>query len=217
VTQSAALQAGQSLTEGQKRDFSALSVYDRPLAAPGLQSYRCKGQYGWIMIGANDDEHAMREALRSSAHAKFENLQRWDGSAYVSCQAPAQKELPALPGEPASLNSSDAARNQTDLDELSQPLPFQAGNTLKAIEGYLASKADHGDEVASGLRNMLKPLLNSRQIIRELRDDGYAVVLFSPTELGSASARSLESRLVELGNEAIDDLQEYSTEERPRA
>lgn len=86
-------------------------------------------------------------------------------------------------------------------------------NTLKAIDGYLANKADHGDELATGLREMLKPLLNPRQILSELRSEGYAVVLFSPDDLGTATARSLENRLVELGNEAITDLQKYISTE----
>ncbi|WP_454875182.1 hypothetical protein [Paraburkholderia xenovorans] len=56
---------------------------DRPLAAEGLLSYRCKGAFGWIMIGATDDDDAFREALRSSETAKRETLQRWDGLGYV--------------------------------------------------------------------------------------------------------------------------------------
>ncbi|WP_157077151.1 hypothetical protein [Curvibacter delicatus] len=86
-------------------------------------------------------------------------------------------------------------------------------HTLKAIEGYLANKADKGDEVATGLHKLLKPLLNPRQLISELRSEGYAVVLFSPDELGTATAKSLENRLVELGNEAITDLQESISSE----
>lgn len=61
-------------------------VTDKPLAAPGLISYRCKGRYGWIMIGANDDLDALKEARRSSSEAKAEDLQVWDGKSYVDCQ-----------------------------------------------------------------------------------------------------------------------------------
>jgi hypothetical protein len=35
-----------------------------PLAAKGLKSYRYKGRYGYIMIGAKDDNDAIREAAR---------------------------------------------------------------------------------------------------------------------------------------------------------
>jgi len=41
------------------------TVTDRPLASRGLTSYRYRGPYGWIMIGANTEHDAAREALRS--------------------------------------------------------------------------------------------------------------------------------------------------------
>ena len=59
-----------------------MDTCDKPLAAKGLISYRCRGNYGWIMIGAKDNEDAMREAFRSSKEAKRETLQIWNGSRY---------------------------------------------------------------------------------------------------------------------------------------
>lgn len=56
---------------------------ERPLAMAGLISYRCKGRYGWIMIGAIDKADAMNEARRSSQTAKPEDLEVWDGERYV--------------------------------------------------------------------------------------------------------------------------------------
>ena len=56
---------------------------DRPLAAEGLVSYRAKGRYGWIMIGAADDADALREARRSSGAVNVEDLQVWIGDKYV--------------------------------------------------------------------------------------------------------------------------------------
>ena len=56
---------------------------ERPCAAQGLTSYRCKGRYGWIMIGAKDHDDAMREALRSSDAASRDTLEVWDGERYV--------------------------------------------------------------------------------------------------------------------------------------
>ena len=79
-------------------------------------------------------------------------------------------------------------------------------STLKALEGYLASKADHGDDVAKGLRQTLMPLIRPNHLAAELRAEGSAVVIFSPHELGGVSPRVLENRLVELGNEVIFDL-----------
>lgn len=57
---------------------------NRPVAAPGLQSYRYAGPRGWIMMGAKDDAAALRKAQESSAITVTEaRLQRWDGKAYV--------------------------------------------------------------------------------------------------------------------------------------
>ena len=56
---------------------------NKPMAAKGLTSYRCKGAYGWIMIGASSTDDAMREARRSSPNARREDLQVWDGRKYV--------------------------------------------------------------------------------------------------------------------------------------
>lgn len=53
---------------------------DLPLAAKGFSSYRAKSPYGWIMIGAKDDEDAWREAHRSTANPT--DLQKWNGERY---------------------------------------------------------------------------------------------------------------------------------------
>jgi hypothetical protein len=57
-------------------------THNRPCAAPGLISYRARSRYGWIMIGATDDDDAMREARRSTDAPT--NLQRWNGREYES-------------------------------------------------------------------------------------------------------------------------------------
>lgn len=63
-------------------------ITDKPLAAPGLTSYRYKGPYGWIMIGARDTADALREAGRST-HWPIcvTKLERWNGTQYVPVQA----------------------------------------------------------------------------------------------------------------------------------
>ena len=60
-------------------------IQDRPLAVAGLISYRYKGQYGWIMIGAKDHSDALNEASRSVSRGPvtFDNLQVWNGTSYV--------------------------------------------------------------------------------------------------------------------------------------
>ena len=60
-----------------------IPITDRPLSCPPNQSYRLKGAFGWIMIGASDAEDAYRQALRSSPSARREDLQVWDGARYV--------------------------------------------------------------------------------------------------------------------------------------
>ncbi|EKT4528341.1 hypothetical protein [Pseudomonas asiatica] len=47
-----------------------------------------------------------------------------------------------------------------------------------------------------------------KQAIAELRDKGFAVVVFSPEELGCVCRDRLESRLVADGNEHIEDITE---------
>lgn len=57
---------------------------DRPCAAKGLDSYRYRGRYGWIMIGAKSDSDALNEAQRSTSDkVTMNNLQKWNGVKYV--------------------------------------------------------------------------------------------------------------------------------------
>lgn len=64
-----------------------MNVCDRPLAIAGLKSYRYRGRYGWVMIGAHDDADALKEAQRSiSDPAVIENLQYWNGEQYEDVQ-----------------------------------------------------------------------------------------------------------------------------------
>lgn len=56
-----------------------LALINRPLTSPGLTSYRYKGRYGWVMIGAKDNDDALSEARRSiSTPPKLENLEIWN-------------------------------------------------------------------------------------------------------------------------------------------
>lgn len=70
-----------------------MGLTDKPLAAPGLCSYRYRGPHDWIMIGARDDEDALSEARRSLSRgdALISHLQKWDGERYVWCD-PAQED-----------------------------------------------------------------------------------------------------------------------------
>ena len=60
-----------------------INLCDKPMAAHGLTSYRYKGRYGWIMIGAKDDNDALNEAQRSTSDkVTMNNLQIWNGTNY---------------------------------------------------------------------------------------------------------------------------------------
>jgi hypothetical protein len=60
-----------------------IAIRDRPMAAHGLLSYRYKGRYGWVMIGASDHLQALKEAQRSTADPVTpDRLQFWDGQQY---------------------------------------------------------------------------------------------------------------------------------------
>ena len=63
--------------------MTQVNFSDRPMGDPGLTSYRCKGRYGWIMIGARNDDDAWSEARRSSDYADKNTLERWTEGKYI--------------------------------------------------------------------------------------------------------------------------------------
>jgi hypothetical protein len=76
---------------------SMTAITDKPLADKGFISYRYKGPMGWIMIGANDDAEAMKQAARSTTDPEPKNLQVWNGTTYVDCQMLVQEPAEDLP------------------------------------------------------------------------------------------------------------------------
>ncbi len=58
--------------------------WNRPCAAANLISYRCRGRFGWIMIGAKSDDDALSEARRSWPEATRDRIERWDGARYFA-------------------------------------------------------------------------------------------------------------------------------------
>ena len=64
------------------------TTHNKPLAIKTLKSYRYKGRYGYIMIGATDSQDALREASRSTdSKVTIDNLEAWDCSKYMYIQA----------------------------------------------------------------------------------------------------------------------------------
>lgn len=77
------------------KKLQMIPVHDRACAALGFKSYRCRSPYGWIMIGATDDDDALREARRSHAGAKRTSLQRYvDGKGYQPIMAEGSPDKP---------------------------------------------------------------------------------------------------------------------------
>ena len=61
---------------------------NRALAAPPWDSYRYRGRYGFIMIGARDTAEALTEARRSTdTPVTLEHLEKWDGARYIPAGA----------------------------------------------------------------------------------------------------------------------------------
>lgn len=61
-----------------------IPVYESPCAMPGLTSFRYRGAYGWVMIGAKNIEDALKEASRSiGKEADVDNLQVYFYGEYV--------------------------------------------------------------------------------------------------------------------------------------
>lgn len=66
--------------------IAAVNFTDKPMASAPWKSYRYKGRYGFIMIGAMNDQEALSEAQRSESEANdIKRLQRWNGSEYEDC------------------------------------------------------------------------------------------------------------------------------------
>ena len=62
-----------------------MTVHNKPLAAPPFDSYRYRGRYGFIMIGARDTAEALIEARRSTdGPVTPDYLEKWDGTQYTA-------------------------------------------------------------------------------------------------------------------------------------
>ena len=63
---------------------TSIATQNKPCASPNLQSFRYRGRYGWIMIGAHDVLDALREAARSTGgNVSIQSLQQWNGDLYA--------------------------------------------------------------------------------------------------------------------------------------
>lgn len=117
---------------GRDRDRAYRHPFDKPMAAPGLVSYRYNGRYGWVMIGAKDDADALREAARSiTGPANPALLQRWNGSAYA--------DLPSRPQSAAEIAADYGG------SRLQRGLAAEENRASTAIARRLFVRPAHGD------------------------------------------------------------------------
>lgn len=82
------LDIAQDLMVSVSREQMA-TIHDKPMAAEGLVSYRYRGRYGWVMIGAVDDKDALNEARRSiNGPVTIDRLEVWstEGGGYIPAQ-----------------------------------------------------------------------------------------------------------------------------------
>lgn len=117
-----------------------MSIYDKPLAAAGYTSYRARGRYGWIMIGANSTDEAWSEARRSTD--KPHDLQVWDGQQYVPVEEGVEAAQWLLP-ERAAIDRRKVARIPV------QPAPIDWATECVAAND---DRDDAADELARCLR-----------------------------------------------------------------
>lgn len=92
------------------------SAHARPLAARGLTSYRLRGPYGYIMIGARDPEGAMREAARSTRNPDREALEVWRGGRYIKAFGGAHATKKKSPAQLERKIAEDLASRQVPHD-----------------------------------------------------------------------------------------------------
>lgn len=131
--------------------FSNKPHQNRPLAAEGLQRYRCYGSFDWIMIGANSDDEAFSEALRSSPTAQRGNLQKWNGWAYVPCGiAPAKDQAPLMlyHGSGTAIERFDYKFTNAGSDQLGSGFYFT--NRLEDAKRYAFRRRSPSEEKLGG-------------------------------------------------------------------
>lgn len=100
------------------------SVHDKPLAAEGLKSYRLKGPYGHVMIGAKDHGDAMREAARSTAKPDRSKLEMYDHDAgeYRPARASGGRAKKGKTNINIHINSPSAQPNAMPVPPMGMPM-----------------------------------------------------------------------------------------------
>ncbi|WP_199028440.1 KH domain-containing protein [Ralstonia sp. ASV6] len=148
-----------------------ISLTNKPLAAHGLLSYRCRSAYGWIMIGATDHADALLQANRSRQGATMEDLQAWNGKAYVPVvelgntngQHPGKLDATIQPTPEEVIEAlatlgedPDATRVEAlSLQLAGRDLP--SGERAEAIQQVVSAARNHIDACGAAFIKVLSP------------------------------------------------------------
>jgi hypothetical protein len=131
------------------------------MAAVGLTSYRYKGRYGWVMIGARDDAEALREAARSvGGGIDRANLDVWDGSKYVP--APSRRTMHRNPIESSRIEASGGSdyyaevSTRPDRNKMYRWQAFFGGTPVGGASGGSYSLIDAQEAAAKTLQQLTK-------------------------------------------------------------
>lgn len=89
-----------------------------------------------------------------------------------------------------------------DSDSLPEWLQLCSSHENASLDGIHEALEAAADFIAENLQAV------ADQAIHQLRLEGHAIVRFQPSELHGVEPRLLQNRLVELGNQVIDDLRE---------
>lgn len=104
-----------------------------------------------------------------------------------------QEALAELRVQAGAAQEWEEGADHLDHEKFTALCPGNPHYLLDCIDGYRAEFFDQLQQVRA-------------EAIASLREQGGAVVVFNADELNGASARDVESRLVELGNEVIEEL-----------
>jgi hypothetical protein len=120
---------------------------NKPMAAQGLTSYRYTGRYGFIMIGAKDDNDALSEAKRSTRSAvTLQNLEVWNGKKYEPVLNPKYNEAAVDKAIASSRSKISASEGKT----IKRLLMGRSGNPVEGKTVFSLGGKYFGSVTMSG-------------------------------------------------------------------
>tara|TARA_R110002012_G_scaffold262505_1_gene444809 strand:+ start:6077 stop:13843 length:7767 start_codon:yes stop_codon:yes gene_type:complete len=148
------------------------AVTDKPMAAEGFDSYRYKGRYGWVMIGAKSEQEALSEAGRTvTGDVSPENLQKWDGVKYTPIkQAESKPDQDVKPetakGKAKKQPVSQAPIKETEVE--ADAAPEYSSDALGAFNSFAKTLVDQTATAEDIKADAERVIANKDQIIEQL-------------------------------------------------